>query len=65
MEGVFQTILASLYKDSFLETDGVVYWWVNEGGYKEISEKTFKSFIQQKLVRAKKIDDETTCYYLS
>lgn len=65
MEGVFNTILVSLSKGNFLETDGISYWWVEEGKYHSIYEKTFKSFITKKLVYSKRIDDETTCYYLS
>lgn len=61
----FDTILVSLSKGNFLETDGITYWWVDEGSYKEIPVKTFKSFIHKKFIYPKRIDDETTCYYLS
>ena len=62
---VFNNILNGLSKGDFLETDGITYWWVNDGSYKEISIKTFKKFIEKKLVYSQRVDDETTCYYLS
>lgn len=65
MEIEFNHILISLSKGNFLETDGVTYWWVDEGSYKEIPSKTFHSFIKKKLVYSKRIDDETTCCYLA
>ena len=65
MEEIFDDILASLSKNNFLETDGVAYWWVDGGNYRQIPKNTFNRFINKKLVYPKRIDDETTCYYLS
>lgn len=65
MEGIFNTILISLSKGNFLETDGITYWWIDEGKYNIISDQIFKDFITKKLVYSKRIDDETTYYYLS
>ena len=65
MKEIFNTILTSLSKGNFLETDGTAYWWVEDNKYHVISKNIFKSFINKKLVYSKRIDDETTCYYLS
>lgn len=59
-----ESILKGLINGDFLETDGETYWWVNDGDYKEITRKVFYYFIKNKYVHAKKIDDETTCFYL-
>lgn len=61
---LISTILASLSKGNFLETDGTTYWWVDEGKYNVIYAKTFQALISKKLIYPKRIDDETTCYYM-
>lgn len=65
MENIYYVILSSLSEGSHLETDGTSYWWVNGDKYTAITQKTFKSFIKKKLVYPKRLDDETTCYYLT
>ena len=60
-----QFILSALCKDSFIETDGESFWLVNELGYNSISKNILISLIKSKEVYSKKIDDETTCYYLT
>ena len=63
MEQLYDTIFDSLSEEGYLETDGQGYWWIYEGKYNVIPKSTFKKIIEKKLVFAKRIDDEATCYY--
>jgi len=65
MEIGHYTILTSLLNDGFLETDGETYWWVHDGRYDVIIKRIFSNFIQKKIVYPKRINDDTTCYYVT
>ena len=64
MGEVYNTILDSLSNGGYLETDGVFHWWVNDGEYNVIDKEIFMEFIKHKIVYGKRIDDDTTCYYI-
>lgn len=59
------TIINSLLNGGFLETDGNTYWWIDAEKYTVIKKPMFLNLIQKKIVYAKRIDDDTTCYYVN
>ena len=65
METGHYTILTSLINGGFLETDGESFWWISEGKYTVIKKSMFTNFIQKKIVYPKRIDDDTTLYYIT
>ena len=66
MNQLYYTIFDSLSQEgNYLETDGEGYWWIDNGKYQEVSKNIFQTFIAQKILYSKRIDDETTCYYMS
>ena len=66
MTQLYYTIFDSLSdEENYLETDGEGYWWIDNGKYQEVPENIFKTFMGQKIVHPKRIDDETTCYYMT
>jgi len=58
-------ILSSMCNGGFIETDGENYWLVEENTYKTISKIIARNLVKSKVVYSKKIDDETSWYYLT